>query len=105
MQFTYEQKEQFMSVLFSKHLAPKGFRSIYKGVPMANYENIKKFIDFTKYYVMFRGPRVHRHDCTTRKPFAHSFDVYKRPDRDTQRIRAEHEGFWRGVQWANNRSH
>ena len=76
------------------------------GIPkMANYENIKKFIDFTKYYVMFRGPRVHRHDCTTRKPFAHSFDVYQRSGHDMVMIRTEREAFNRGVRWANNRSH
>ena len=105
MQFTYEQKEQFMSVLFSKHLSPKGFRSSYKGVPIDNYENLKQFIDFTKYFVMFRGPRPNFGQSSTRKRHAHSFDVYRRSDSDTKRIRADREAFWRGVRWANNRSH
>jgi len=36
---------------------------------------------------------------------AHSFDVYQRDARTVNRIRDEHKAFWRGVQWANNRSH
>jgi len=97
----YRQKENIMREMFKFHQAPAGFRSTYKGVPIHNYEAIKQFIDFTKYYVMFRGPRPQPgFKGSTRKRYAHSFDVYQRSDRDTIRIRAELEGFKRGVQWA-----
>jgi hypothetical protein len=105
MELNYRGKEIIMQQLFEKYLAPAGFRSTYKGVPIDSYEQIKQFIDFTKYYVMFRGPRPHRSACSTRKRDAHSFDVYQHSQRDTERNRIEREAFIRGVKWANNRSH
>ena len=101
MSFSYREKQDLMQNMFVMHKSPDGFRSTWKGVPIFNYENIKQYIDFTKYYVMFRGPRPHRGN-STRKCNAHSFDVYQRSDRDTIRIRAELEGFKRGVKWARN---
>ena len=47
--FTYEEKEAVMNAVFANHISPAGFRSIYKGMPIGNYETIKRFIDFTKY--------------------------------------------------------
>jgi hypothetical protein len=99
MNLNYKQKENIMREMFKMHKSPDGFRSTYKACPVYNYEAIKQFIDFTKYYVMFRGPR-RRGASSTRKQDAHSFDVYQRSDRDTIHIRAELEGFKRGVQWA-----
>ena len=101
MSFSYREKENIMQNMFTMHKTPAGFRSTWKGVPAFNYEDIKQYIDFTKYYVMFRGPRPHR-GYSTRKRDAHSFDVYKRSDRDIIRIRAELEGFKRGVKWAKD---
>ena len=106
MNLNYKQKEDLMQMIFAKWQAPAGFRSSYKGVPMDNYDGIKQFIDFTKYYVMFRGPRPQPgFKGSTRKRYAHSFDVYQRSRSDTDLIRTEREAFQRGVQWANNRSH
>ena len=106
MKLDYKQKEDLMKMVFSKWQAPTSFRSSYKGVPMDNYNGIKQFIDFTKYYVMFRGPRPQPgFKGSTRKRYAHSFDIYRRSDRDTLVLRTEREAFQRGVQWANNRSH
>ena len=103
--FTYEEKEAIMQAIFANHKSPAGFRSTYKAIPIDNYEVIKRFIDFTKYFVMFRGPRPHIHQSSTRKRDAHSFDVYQRDARTVRLIRVEREAFQRGVQWANNRSH
>lgn len=103
MKLDYQQKEKVMQEMFKMHQSPAGFRSSYKGIPMYSYEQIKQFIDFTKYFVMFRGPRPQPgFKGSTRKKYAHSFDVYKRSDRDTQRLRAEREAFQRGVEWAKN---
>jgi len=101
----YKQKQDIMEAMFHLHKTPAGFRSTWKGVPIFNYEQIKQFIDFTKYYVMFRGPRPRFNQSSTRKRDAHSFDVYMRSARDTSRLRIEREAFQRGVRWANNRSH
>ena len=100
MKLSYQEKETIMQEMFKMHKSPAGFRSTYKAVPIYNYEAIKKFIDFTKYYVMFRGPRPHFGQSSTRKRDAHSFDVYRRSDRDTQLLRVEREAFDRGVQWS-----
>ena len=103
MNLDYQQKEDLMKIIFANWQSPARFRSSYKGVPMDNYQGIKQFIDFTKYYVMFRGPR-NRGDVTTRKRNAKAFDVYQRSDRDTRDNRIERDAFQRGVQWVNNRS-
>ena len=97
----YKQKQDIMEAMFHLHKTPAGFRSTWKGVPIFNYEQIKQFIDFTKYYVMFRGPR-NRGASSTRKRDAHSFDVYQYSDRDIRENRLEREAFYRGVQWARN---
>jgi hypothetical protein len=106
MELDYKQKEDIMKLIFAKWATPTGFRSTYKGVPMDNYEGIKQFIDFTKYYVMFRGPRPEPgFKGSTRKRNAKAFDLYVRSVRDTIILRTEREAFMRGVNWANNRSH
>jgi hypothetical protein len=99
MNLSYKQKEDIMQAMFELHDSPAGFRSRWKGVPTFNYEQIKQFIDFTKYYVMFRGPR-NRGASSTRKRDAYAFDVYQRSDRDMRNIRAERDAFNRGVNWA-----
>ena len=99
MNLTYEQKEVVMQQMFANYKSPAGFRSTYKAVPITSYEMIKQFIDFTKYYVMFRGPRPSRYQNSTRKRDAHSFDVYQRDARTVNNIRIEREAFYRGVEY------
>ena len=98
----YQQKENLMKRFLQRYEAPANFRSSYKAVPFDLYEEIKCTIDFTKYYIMFRGPR-NRGDSSTRKRNAKAFDVYQRSDRDIREIRIERESFIRGVQWERNR--
>lgn len=100
----YRSKEIKMQDALQDYVAPTGFRSSYKNVPYSMYGLLKPYIDFTKYYVMFRGPRK-RWEYSTRKRNAKAFDVYMRSARDTLIIRTERESFLRGVNWANNRSH
>ena len=101
----YKEKESRMQWFLNDYKTPAGFRSSYKGVPFSMYGLLKPYIDYTKYYVMFRGPRPSFGQCSTRKRDAKAFDVYKRSDYDTKRLRIEKEAFNRGVRWANNRSH
>jgi len=95
----YRLKEITMCQALENFQAPANFRSTYKAVPIALYEEMKRFIDFTKYYVCFRGPRFNG-SYSTRKRNAYAFDVYQRSDRDTMIIRTEREAFFRGVNWA-----
>jgi hypothetical protein len=103
--FDYRLKEVSMQNALSDYVTPVGFRSSYKGVPFGRYAEVLPYIDFTKYYVMFRGPRPSRAQSSTRKRDAKAFDVYMRSARDTNILRTEREAFQRGVEWANNRSH
>jgi hypothetical protein len=100
----YAKKEAVMQFKLEGFESPQGFRSVYKAVPFQHYEEVKPFIDFTKYFVMFRGPRIRQSDGSTRKCNAKAFDVYQRDVRDMVERRIEKEAFQRGVQWANNRS-
>ena len=102
MNLSYRDKEKLMNMIFDRWITPTGYRSSFKGVPMDSYETIKQFIDFTKYYVMFRGPR-NRGASSTRKRDAKAFDVYKRSARDTETLRTEREAFYRGVEWARSK--
>jgi hypothetical protein len=94
----YRLKEIAMCQALEDYQTPTGFRSCYKGVPFGRYAEVLRFIDFTKYYVMFRGPR-NRGDSSTRKRNAKAFDVYMRDARTTSRLRIEREAFYRGVEW------
>ena len=94
-----------MCQMLEDYPSPVGFRSKFKAVPFSMYENVLPYIDFTKYFVMFRGPRPNRSQSSTRKRDAKAFDVYERDGRAVRLIRTEREAFNRGVQWANNRSH
>ena len=101
MNLNYKQKEDIMQSIFADHHSPIGFRSVYKGIPIYNYEAIKQFIDFTKYFVMFRGPR-NRSATSTRKCDAKAFDVYERDARTVREIRIEREAFLRGVDYGKS---
>lgn len=94
----YKEKEIKMHLFLSDYQAPTGFRSSYKGVPYSMYGLLKPYIDYTKYYVMFRGPR-NRGDVSTRKHNAKAFDVYRFSARDIERKRIEREAFIRGVEY------
>ena len=97
----YRLKEITMCQALEDYQTPTGYRSSFKGVPFGRYAEVLPFIDFTKYYVMFRGPR-NRGASSTRKRDAHSFDVYQHSDHDMRNIRAEREAFKRGVVWAKD---
>ena len=101
----YRLKEVSMQNALSDYVTPVGYRSSFKGVPFGRYAEVLQFIDFTKYYVMFRGPRPHFGQSSTRKRDAKAFDIYQFSDRDCRENRLEREAFARGVHWANARSH
>ena len=97
----YRLKEITMCQALEDYQAPAGFRSKFKGVPFGRYAEVLPYIDFTKYFVMFRGPRPNRAQSSTRKRDAKAFDVYMRDARTTSRLRIEREAFLRGVAYAS----
>ena len=101
MKLDYRLKEITMCQALQDYQAPAGFRSSYKGVPFGRYAEVLPYIDFTKYYVMFRGPRPQPgFKGSTLKRNARAFDVYMHSAHDTSRIRIEREAFLRGVAYA-----
>jgi hypothetical protein len=97
----YRLKEIAMQQALQDYQTPVGYRSSYKGVPFGRYAEVLRFIDFTKYFVMFRGPRPQPgFKGSTLKRNAKAFDVYMRSARDTMLIRTEREAFLRGVAYA-----
>jgi hypothetical protein len=54
------------------------YTSIYKGIPVEVINEHKKFIDFTRYYIKYRGPRKGA-GYSTLKSDAHSGDIYEYP--------------------------
>jgi len=94
----YQVKEAVMRDALLDYATPAGYRSSFKGVPFGQYAELLPYIDFTKYYVMFRGPR-NRGASSTRKRDAKAFDVYMRSARDTYELRTEREAFYRGVEY------
>jgi len=95
----YKSKEIKMQETLKTFKSPVGFRSTYKAIPFEFYELLKPTIDFTKYYVMFRGPRP-RGAVSTRKRDAKKFDIYQRDTLSVSYNRIEREAFLRGVEWA-----
>ncbi len=91
-----------MSLMLEQYITPAGFRSKFKSVPMKHYEEVKPFIDFTRYFVMFRGPRPNIGQGSTRKRDAVAFDVYNRDARVVNEIRIEREAFLRGVDYGKS---
>ncbi len=96
---SYELKEVKMQETLKTFKSPDGYSSVYKAVPFEFYELLKQQIDFTKYYVMFRGPRPHG-AVSTRKRDAKKFDIYENTLAKTHYNRLEREAFLRGVEWA-----
>ena len=98
MKLDYRLKEMAMCQALESYPSSANFRSTYKAVPIALYEEVKRFIDFTKYYVCFRGPRTNG-SYSTKKRHAHAFDVYERDARTVRELRIEREAFLRGVEY------
>jgi len=101
MNLDYRLKEIAMCQALESFPSPTAFRSKFKAVPIAVYEEVKRFIDFTKYYVCFRGPRFNG-SYSTKKCNAYAFDVYEREARDVREIRIEREAFLRGVEYGKS---
>lgn len=73
----YNDKELIMGILFRPYLSNKfKYTSEYKSIPVELISKYKEFIDFTRYYIMYRGPRKGRGNVTLKKD-AISADIYE----------------------------
>jgi hypothetical protein len=89
----YVKKGNIMAVLFSDYRNYNaGIRSVYKGVPIALYDGNKKFFDYTRFYVKYRGPRKGNY-YNTAKCNAVKVDIYEKNYQSIQRNRLEREEY------------
>jgi hypothetical protein len=84
----YENKRQLMHLMLNQYSVDIAmtyryggrevqYTSIYKNVPMAVYNDIKRYFDYTRFRVMFRGKRFSRNSYSTPKCNAKCVDVYE----------------------------
>lgn len=85
-------KLKIMEILFRDYTSGRKYTSIYKGVPVQLINEYKKFIDFTKFYIMYRGPRRGRGN-TTLKQDAVRADIYEYSVHDTIIKRQERSNY------------
>ena len=79
----YNDKLKIMEILFRDYTPDhRKYTSIYKGVPIQLINEYKKFIDFTKFRIMYRGPRTSTCNCTLKKD-AIKADIYEYSVHDT----------------------
>jgi len=95
MVHNYVKQNSVMSVVFSdyRNFNPD-IMSSFKGIPVAEVNEHKKFIDFTRYYIMYRGPRKGRGNVTLKRD-AIKADIYEYTIDNIIRKRKEREDYLR----------
>lgn len=84
----YENKKELMRLMFCQYAVDiamtykyngrqVNYTAIYKNVPMAVYNDTKKYFDYTRFRVMFRGKRLFGNSYSTPKCNAKCVDVYE----------------------------
>ena len=77
MNIDYDKKARIMAILLSDYKSDYSkYTSLFRQVPISDYDLVKPFIDYTRYYICFRGPRKGYGDSTL-KADAFAFDVYE----------------------------
>ena len=76
MNIDYDKKARIMRILLSDYESDRKYTSLFRQVPISDYEAVKPFIDYTRYYICFRGPRG-GYGYSTIKADAFAFDVYE----------------------------
>jgi hypothetical protein len=80
MNIDYDKKARIMRILLSDYESSGEFTSLFRQVPISDYEAVKPFIDYTRYYICFRGKR-RGYGYSTLKSDAFAFDVYEYDNR------------------------
>ena len=76
MNIDYDKKAKIMRILLSDYESSGEFTSLFRQVPISDYELVKPFIDYTRFYICFRGKR-RGFGYSTLKSDAFAFDVYE----------------------------
>jgi hypothetical protein len=81
MNIDYDKKAKIMCILLSDYKSDYSkYTSLFRQIPISDYETVKPFIDYTRFYICFRGKRK-GYGYSTLKSDAFAFDVYKFDDR------------------------
>ena len=76
MNIDYDKKARIMRILLSDYESDRKYTSLFRQVPISDYEAVKPFIDYTRFYICFRGKR-RGYGYSTLKSDAFAFDVYE----------------------------
>ena len=73
------------------------YTALYKNVPMAVYNDTKRYFDYTRFRVMFRGKRFGRNSYSTPKCNAKCVDVYEFSAKQVIANRENRETYLKGT--------
>ena len=77
IKLNYDKKARIMAILLSDYESDHSkYTSLFRQVPISDYDMVKPFIDYTRFYICFRGPRK-GYGVSTLKADAFAFDVYE----------------------------
>ena len=77
----YDKKARIMSLILSDYKSDASkYTSLFRQVPISDYNLVKPFIDYTRFYICFRGKR-RGYGYSTLKSDAFAFDVYEYDNR------------------------
>ncbi len=77
IKLNYDKKARIMAILLSDYKSNYSkYTSLFRQVPISDYDLVKPFIDYTRFYICFRGPRK-GYGVSTLKSDAFAFDVYE----------------------------
>lgn len=108
MNMQYDNKRQLMHLMLNQYSVDiamtykyngreVNYTAIYKNVPMAVYNDIKRYFDYTRFRVMFRGKRFSRNSYSTPKCNAKCVDVYEFSGNQVIENRINRETYLRGT--------
>ena len=79
----YDKKARIMSLILSDYKSDASkYTSLFRQIPISDYNLVKPFIDYTRFYICFRGKR-RGYGYSTLKSDAFAFDVY---EYDTRKV-------------------
>jgi hypothetical protein len=97
MNIDYDKKARIMAILLSDYKSDYSkFTSLFRQVPISDYELVKPFIDYTRFYICFRGKRK-GYGYSTLKSDAFAFDVYEYDNRKVYNNRTS-KLYWQSVE-------
>ena len=108
MKMQYDNKKELMRLMFCQYAVDiamtykyngreVNYTALYKNVPMAVYNDTKRYFDYTRFRVMFRGKRFSRDSYSTPKCNAKCVDVYELSGNQVIENRINRETYLKGT--------